>query len=364
MTLEEGDPAMKILAIDMGWSNSVSCLFNTDSGEVQYKTVITGKEPFARLLQEMRPEKVVIEAGPMAGWVRDLCEQMKLKLLVLNTNDEPWRWRNLKKKTDRQDAFKLARVAALGEGSAVHVPEHSVRQWRQLIYYRQTLVDAMVAIKNRLRAVLLQEDLHLPSGRKAWEKESWRKLGELAVEFSSCAKDELWRGIVMLELRRLEELAAHLAVVEKKLDGIAREDERVKRLKQVPGVGARTAELVVALIDDPQRFGRGRRISAYAGLSPRKHQSGKMDRDGHISRCGSGLLRRYLVQASWSGKRSCEPMQQIYQRVRKGSPRRSKQAIVAVARHLLVWLWAMLRDGSSWHSKAPAPPLAGLLQVT
>lgn len=59
-------------------------------------------------------------------------------------------------------------------------------------------------------------------------------------------------------------------------------------------------------------------------------------------------MRKYLVQAAWSGKRACRAMQEIYQRVRKNSPKRSKQAIVAVARHLLIWLWAMLRDGTDW----------------
>ena len=255
---------------------------------MQYQTLATGKDPFAKLLAQITPDEVVIEAGPMAGWVRDLCEQMRLKLLVLNTNDEPWRWRNVKKKTDRKDAFKLTRIAALGEGSRVHVPEHAVRQWRQLIYYRQTLVDERVSIKNRLRAVLLGEDLHLPSGKKAWERESWRKLEEMARDLSECGRDELWRGMVKIELKRLEELGMHLAEVEKKLDGLAKEDERVKRLKQVPGVGARTAELVVALIDDPHRFGRGRKVSSYAGLSPRKHQSGKMDAMGTSAAAATG----------------------------------------------------------------------------
>ena len=192
---------MKILAIDMGWSNSVSCLFDSSTGEVQYQTLVSGKEPFGKLLVKINPEQVVIEAGPMAGWVRDLCEQLKLKLLVLNTNDEPWRWRNVKKKTDRKDAYKLTRVVALGEANLVHVPEHAVRQWRQLIYYRQTLVDEMVAIKNRLRAVLLQEDLHLPSGQKAWESASWQKLSEMAKELGECGMDDLWRVMVKLDCR-------------------------------------------------------------------------------------------------------------------------------------------------------------------
>src|SRR5439155_23121342 len=101
---------------------------------------------------------------------------------------------------------------------------------------------------------VMQQDLQLPAGKKAWEAASWQKLSEMAKELGECGKDDRWRGMVKLELRRLEELAAHLAAVEKKLDGLAREDERVKRLKQVPGVGTRTAELVVALIDDPKRF--------------------------------------------------------------------------------------------------------------
>jgi transposase len=342
---------MKILAIDMGWSKSVSCLLDLESGEVSYKTILSEGGFFAELIGQCEAGLVVIEAGPMAGWVRDLCERMKVRLLVLNTNDEPWQWRSVKKKTDRKDALKLARIAALGTASAVHVPVRAVRQWRQLIYYRETLTSEMVSIKNRLRAVLLQEQRHLPSGRKAWDGVEYQKLRELGRELADCGKDELWRGMVQIELRRLEELWHHLEVVEKKLNELAASDERVKRLKEVPGVGTRTAELVVALIDDPARFGRGREVCSYGGLAPRKFQSGQMDRDGHISRAGNGLLRKLLVQAAWSGKRSDQRMEEIYQRVRRESPKRSKQAIVAVARHLLVWLWAMLRDGSLWRER-------------
>lgn len=342
---------MRILAIDMGWSKSVSCLLDTDSGELQYETVMTGKEPFSKLLEKIRPQLLVIEAGPMAGWVADLCQRVQVKLLVLNTNDEPWRWRNVKKKTDRQDALKLARLAAMGQAKAVHGPEHRVRQWRQLIYYRETRMAEQVSSKKRIRAILLQEDLRLPGGAKAWEAQGLAELRKLARPMKDCAAEELWRGLVEIELKRLEQLEKHRQQVENKLNPIARGDERVRRLQQVSGVGVRTAELVVAMIDQAGRFGRARELACYAGLTPRKYQSGKMDRDGRISRAGNGLLRKYLVQAAWSGKRSEPRMQAVYERVRRNSPRRSKQAIVAVARHLLIWLWAMLRDGTHWQSK-------------
>lgn len=339
---------MKILSIDMGWSKSVSCVLDSDTGEEMYQTIVTGKEPFAKRIEQAHCDLVVIEAGPMAGWVRDLCERRNQKLLVLNTNDEPWQWLKVKKKTDRKDALKLCRLAMMQQGSQVHVPKQEVRQQRQLIYYRDTLISEMTSIKNRLRAVLLQEDIRLASGKKAWAGEDYQMLVAMGRELSECGGGELWHGIVKLELDRLEQLTQRLQTVETKLNALAKKDSRVQRLQKVPGVGARTAELVVALIDEPGRFGRGREAASYGGFTPKKYQSGKMDRDGRISRAGKGLLRKYLVQAAWSGKRGCRRMQEIYQRVKKDSPKRSKQAIVAVARHLLIWLWAMLRDGTDW----------------
>jgi hypothetical protein len=47
-------------------------------------------------------------------------------------------------------------------------------------------------------------------------------------------------------------------------------------------------------------------------------------------------------------------MEAVYQRVRRKSSKRNKQAIVAVARHLLVWSWAMLRDGTRWRGATAA----------
>lgn len=109
------------------------------------------------------------------------------------------------------------------------------------------------------------------------------------------------------------------------------------------------------MIDDPHRFTRGKAVGNYAGFTPKKYQSGNMDHDGRISRGGSGLLRALLVQASWSGvTRKVKWMLEVYERVRRGSVSRKKQAIIAVARRLLIRLWAMLRDGTTWQVRAGA----------
>jgi transposase len=345
---------MKILAIDMGRSKSVACDYVAETAAHGFEGLETAPKAFHDLIVGRDPDVVVIEICPAAGWVRDLCAALGKKIVVANTSDEAWRWKRLKNKSDRKDALKLGKLQALNQISPVHVPEKQVRQWRMLIQYRQSLTQERTSIRNRIRGILDNVAIRLPAGQKAFSKSGcaeWRK--ELCRPLKDCQKDEFWRGIVETELKRLEELEAHIAAVEEQLNAIAKSDERVQRLMEVPAVGERTSELVVALIDDPRRFARGKQIGNYAGFTPKKYQSGEMDRDGRISRGGCGLLRALLVQASWIGVYRVPWMKQVYERVRRGSEKRKKKAIVAVARHLLVKLWAMLRDGTSWRDPSP-----------
>ncbi len=126
-------------------------------------------------------------------------------------------------------------------------------------------------------------------------------------------------------------------------------------LRTIPGVGPRLAEIAVAIIDDPHRFRSGKHVASYVGLTPRQHQSGNTDRQGRVSRMGNNLLRALLVEIGWVGLRYNPWMREVYERVRRGSPVRKKQAIIAVARRLIVRCWAILRDGTAWKVPSAAP---------
>jgi transposase IS116/IS110/IS902 family protein len=58
----------------------------------------------------------------------------------------------------------------------------------------------------------------------------------------------------------------------------------------VPGIGPVTAIAFTAAIDDPTRFRRSRQVGAFLGLTPRRYQSGEVDRRGHNSKAGDGLM--------------------------------------------------------------------------
>ena len=120
-------------------------------------------------------------------------------------------------------------------------------------------------------------------------------------------------------------------------------------LQTAPGLGPRTAETVAAYLHEPARFKTGKQVSAYGGLVPRQHQSGEMDRRGRITKRGPALLRKMLVECAWCMVRYNAWARGVYRRLTGGGQRRKKQAIVALARKILVRSWAMLRDKKPWH---------------
>jgi transposase len=344
---------MKILAIDLGKFKSVFVVYLGELKDQQFGKVDTSPAALHDLLVQESPDRLVIEAAPAAGWVCDLAQTLGIAVQVANGNDERWHWKKVKHKSDRNDALKLAQMSAMDCLPTVHVPAARVRQWRSLIEYRHGLVDRRTAIKNSIRSLFDRQGLKLPSADKAWTAAGLKQIRLEAREASEVTPEQLWRFAVHAELQLLEALAQQVQHVEAKLEELADADDRVKRIQTSPYVGPRLSEAVVAILDDPRRFANARQVGSYAGLAPKRWQSGQMDRSGHISHAGNRLLRELLVEIAWLGVRGGTWMKQVYENVRRGSEQRKKIAIVAVARRLLVKLWAMLRDGVAWKESAP-----------
>ena len=339
-----------ILAIDLGKFNSAVCIFDRSSLKCRYKTVRTRKQVMHDLFVEFADqiEIVLFETGSQMGWVADILWALKIPFEVANTNHAAWKWKNNPNKSDRKDAQRLAMMYHTGFFPTVHVPRRAVRQKRSLINYRDDIVKRITKVKNSIRAILGREDIPLPSGKKGWTIKALKPIREFAIAHKDIEDlEDLWKGQLHNEFNQLDNTIQELKAVESKLNALGEADEKVKRLRTIPAVGPRLSEAVVAIIDDPHRFKNGRHVSSYLGMVPRRWQSGQVDITGRISKCGNKLLRTLLVEVSWLGLR--EPwMREIYDKVRRGDKKRSKVAIVAVARQLLVRCWAILRDESCW----------------
>jgi transposase len=141
--------------------------------------------------------------------------------------------------------------------------------------------------------------------------------------------------------------------LDRQLASLARQTPIVRLLMTIPGVGALTALAFVATIDDPNKFAKSRNVGAYAGLTPRRYQSGETDGTG-ISRCGGTLLRTYLHEAAtvlitrvekWSSLKAWG--------IRLAKRSGMKKARIAVARKLAVTMHAMRLTGEPfrWSSE-------------
>jgi len=237
----------------------------------------------------------------------------------------------------------------------VALPPTSVRQWRSLIACRQTLVGRRVAVQNRIRALFVAQGLPAPRGARAWAAIGLAGMASWARPLGDCAADELWRGLLDLSLTEYRQLCELIDQTETKLDALGKQHADVALLETAPGLGPRTAETVAAYLHDAPRFKTGKQVSAYSGLVPRQHQSGEMDRRGRITKRGPALLRKMLVECAWCMIRYNAWARGIYQRLTGGGQRRKKQAIVALARKILVRCWAMLRDRKPWHDPQTGP---------
>ena len=341
----------QILAIDLGKFKSVTCCLDTATNATEFWTMSTDRPYLEAVLRRHDPDLVVIESCSTAGWVHDVCSSKGYEVLVCNPAQEAWKWKHVKRKTDRDDALKLAKLAALEQLVPVYIPSQPQREYRRLVKYRKILLGRSNRVQNNIRAIFAQQGMAMTFGQKAWALERRDQLDGHRKPLAECSLDELWRGELDLELTQLDRLREYQHELHQRLKELAAADERVQLLQTIPGVGRKTAEVVVAYLDNPHRFQNARQVSSYAGLVPKRYQSGTMDRQGRIHKRGPRLLRGALVEAAWLMLRYNPWARAVYQRICGNQKTRRKKAIVAVARKLLVRCWVMLLRNEPWRQE-------------
>jgi transposase len=297
------------------------------------------------LHQKYGPLRVCYEASTGAGWLHDQLRELGVQVRVAHPGKVRMIFR-AKRKNDRIDADKLSFLAYLDEVPLAHIPSAERRRWRSLIEYRCRLVQRRGAVKNRTRTLLRSRGEVAPRGL-------WSKAGLAWLLALSLSEEEaLQRDLLLEELASLKDRIGRL---EKHLAVLASRQPAVALLRTIPGVGIRTAEAVVAYVDDPHRFRRVKSIGCYFGLVPCEDTSVKT-RYGHITKEGPSTVRRFLTEATWQAIRKDATVRAYFERITHNDPDRRKIALVATAHHLLRVMLAMLRTGETWRSAEPAGP--------
>jgi len=301
-----------------------------------------------RILQEKYGLlRVCYEASTGAGWLHDQLRELGVQVRVAHPGKVRMIFR-AKRKNDRIDADKLSFLCYLDEVPLAHIPPAERRRWRSLIEYRCRLVERRGAVKSRARNLLRSRGEVAPRG--LWSKAGLAWLTALALS----EEEALQRDLLLEELGSLKDRIGRL---EKHLAVVASRQPAVALLRTIPGVGIRTAEAVVAYVDDPHRFRRTKSVGCYFGMVPCEDTSVKA-RFGHITKEGPSTVRRFLTEATWQAIRRDATVRGYFERIVHNDPNRRKIALVATAHHLLRVMLAMLRTGECWRTAEPAPQIA------
>lgn len=336
---------MLYVGLDLHYKRSTFCVMGAD-GNILMTREVRGRWPrVIEALEKLRAERndklsVVFEASSGSGHFHDQVKKVAARVTVAH----PGKLRLIfqsKRKNDRVDAQKLAFLLYIGQVPAVYVPDSGVRAWRKIIEYRSGLVAKRTRVKNQIRDFLKAAGKTPPRG--LWTKHGveWMKAQEFEHDLEQVNFE------IMIE--ELLEFEGKLRRVERKLSHEARKRPGVQLLMSIPGVGIRTAEALVAYIDDPRRFAKNKQVPAYLGLVPRLDSSAGRDRLGHITKEGPGTVRRLLTEAAWQAIRRSNKVEAYYKRVMHDDPGRKKIAIIAVAHYLARVSHAMLKNGEYWN---------------
>ena len=346
---------MFFVGLDVHQKRSSVCILNEWGQKVKELTVIGDWD---RLVEEVaqlpKPRAICFEASTGCGV---LCERLRPLAQRIEVAD-PGQVRLIfraKKKNDRVDAQKLAKLIYMDEVPKAYIPEAQVRAWRSLVECRRHLVDKRTACKNELRSLLRGCGIQkmkiagpcpaAPPRKGLWARKGLAALRELELP---AVQDRLRRDWLLAQLELLNQ---HVKEAEQELDRLALDHAGVALLQSIPGVGPRTAEAVLAYIDKPQRFERSKQVGAYFGLVPCQDASADKNRLGHITRQGPPTVRKLLVEAAWQGIRHSSTLKAYYQQISQGKKERRKIALVATAHHLVLVMQAMLRSGELWRER-------------
>ena len=281
------------------------------------------------------------------------------------------------RKTDVRDSEWIAQLLQHGLLRPSFIPPRPTRELRDLTRQRTQLIGEKTAVINRIQKVLEDANIKLGSVASNALGVSGRLMIEAVIrgEYDPLKLADLARGQLRKkapQLRRalrggvtehhrflLRTQMDHLAHLERLIE---RYGERIEealdpfaaamaRLVTIPGVNFRVAEVVAAEIGlDMGRFPTAGHLASWAGLASGNHESAGKRRSGRTT-AGNRWLKTALVQAAWAAYRvKGSHLSKKFRRI--AGSRGPKRAAVAVAHTILVIIYHLLKEGTTYQEIA------------
>jgi transposase len=235
-------------------------------------------------------------------------------------------------KTDERDARGLAMLLRNGTLPRVWIPPAQLRDQREILRLRMSLVESRSQVKNRIHGALLRYNVELKA-KDVYSQAGREELNEHLAELP-----EWTRQSVKKQLETVDHLVTQIEACEQSLETMLAPSAERDLLRTLPGVGKILSAVIALEIGDIGRFGNAQRLVSYAGLAPAARESAGKKRPGKCPADCNTYLKWAFVEAanviavhhkSWPERH----VAQLYARVKHKTKMHGK-ATVAVGRHL------------------------------
>ncbi len=279
------------VGLDVPLETTSICVIDQDGKAVWRGKSATEPEAICQTVRAHAPAlaRVGLETGQLSNWLTLGIRRNGLPVICLDARHAKAALSLQVNKTDANDAHGLAQVVRTGWFREIAIKSMDAQTLQLLMTARAQLVSQRQAIANNIRGLLKTFGHVIRRGCK----------GPFATRVREAMEgNAALTAIIEPLLTAWQALRDQAAVYDREITMKAKADAAARRLMTVPGVGVVVALAYKAIIDDPARFKRSTSVGAYIGLTPRRYQSGEVDRAGHISKCGDSLLRSYLFEAA------------------------------------------------------------------
>lgn len=339
--------------LDISMKETAICIMDESGKVTKEGTVPTEPSDIAKYLNETGLDitKVALESGCLSHWLVQELWKLSIPAICIDARHIAAVLATTINKTDKNDARGIANALRCNIYREVHPKSTNSVDISTILASRRTLVDQRTTLTNTLRGLLKAYGIRIPHAATT-------HLFFEAVRGKIAALAELVKFSLEELLKLAEGLHKQVKMFDKLIEKLAAEDEAVKRLRTIPGVGPITAMNYKMEIDDPKRFHNSRAVGAYFGMTPTQYSSGETQKQGRISKCGSREMRYLLREAAFV----------LITRSTKWSTLKAwgmklmkkiglEKACVAVGRKLAIIMHRMLITGEEFKYGEPRKPV-------
>jgi transposase len=306
----------------------------------------------AKKLQKDYPDAEihsVYEAGFSGFEAHRVLTEFGIHNIVVNPADIPTNNKERERKSDRIDCRKLARSLEAGLLEPIYVPSREHLLLRNIVRRETQISGATSRTINQLKSHWHFNGDPVPQG-------VGKALLALRYEQARSRGDHATTSLID-QLRQLVEQRKKAMALERETIRELGLSEKLKHLASVPGIGSRSAVVILSELWDMSRFPDRNHLASYVGLAPHLVGSGAKEKTVSGGNRKQKQLHYILIQAAWSAARHDPEMTSLFGRLhrRRLSP---KRIVCIIAKKLLFIIRAVLLENRDYQSILPGgyPP--------